>query len=79
MTFVVETRTDTFETKRIMSINWMRTLRVTTGSTLSDHRRSEENREECGILNVVRWSRARRRYWNEHVSRKGDMRQTRLN
>lgn len=79
MTFVVETRTDTFETKRIMSINWMRTLRVTTGSALSDHRRSEEIREECGILNVVRWSRARRRYWNEHVSRKGDMRQTRLN
>lgn len=74
MTYAVETRADTSETKRMMRTNEMRTLRAITGNTLRDHRRSEEIREECGILDVVRWSRARRRYWNEHVSRMGDER-----
>jgi len=40
-----------------------------TGNTLWDQRRSNEIREECKTDDMVRWTRARRYYWNEHVSR----------
>jgi len=36
---------------------------------LWDQRRSNEIREEFKTEDVVRWTRARRRYWNEHNSR----------
>ncbi|XP_044755012.1 uncharacterized protein LOC123313965 [Coccinella septempunctata] len=69
MTYAAETRAETAETKRMARTNEMRVLRAITGNTLRDQRRSDEIRKECQTEDVVRWTRARRRFWNEHVSR----------
>ena len=71
MTYAAETRADTAETKRMLRTNEMKVLRTITGNTLRDQRRSQDIRNECEIDDVVRWTRARRRYWNEHVTRMG--------
>ncbi|XP_044744248.1 uncharacterized protein LOC123306342 [Coccinella septempunctata] len=72
MTYTAETRADMAETKTMARINEMKVLRLITGNTLRDQRRSSDIREECQTEDVVRWMPARRRYWNEHVSRMGD-------
>ncbi|KAH1009098.1 hypothetical protein HUJ04_001513 [Dendroctonus ponderosae] len=50
----------------------MRTLRSVAGNTLLDHKRSEDVRTKCGIQDIVRWSRDRRRECRINVERMGE-------
>ena len=69
MTYAIETRAENSTTKRLLQTTEMRTLRGITGCSLRDHIRSNDIRTQCGILDVVRWSRIRRREWRDHVDR----------
>ncbi|XP_045482792.1 uncharacterized protein LOC123686601 [Harmonia axyridis] len=74
MTYGIETRAENAQTKRQLRTTEMRVLRSITGYTLYDHKRSEEIREICGLQDVVRWARIRRRHWRDHVDRMPDNR-----
>ena len=72
MTYAVETRSDTTKTKAALRTTEMRTLRSITGHTLLDRKRNTDIRALCQVPDIVRWSRQRRRAWNEHVERMDD-------
>lgn len=72
LSYAVETRAETTTTKRLLRTTEMRTLRSITGYTLRDRQRSEEIRNKCNTEDIVRWSRMRRREWNNHVERMSD-------
>lgn len=78
MTYAVETRADTSKTKHLLRKTEMRVLRTITGKTLRDRIRSETIRETCKVQDIVRWTRQRRRDWNEHVSRMDNNRIARM-
>lgn len=78
MTYAAEVRADTAETKRLMQTSEMRTVRMIAGHTLQDRVRNAELRQQTTIDDVVRWVRARRRQWNDHVSRMTDGRLARI-
>ena len=69
MTYAIETRAKKATTKRLLRTTEMRTLRGITGCSLRDHIRSNDIRTQCGILDVVRWGRIRRREWRDDVYR----------
>ena len=66
-TYAIETRAENSTTKRLLRTSKMRTLRGITGCSLRDHIRSNDIRTQCGILDVVRWCRIRRKEWRDHV------------
>ncbi|XP_045462511.1 uncharacterized protein LOC123672460 [Harmonia axyridis] len=74
MTYGIETRAENAETKRQLRTTEMRVLRHIAGYSLLDHKRNEEIRDICGIQDVVRWARIRRRNWRDHVDRMPDNR-----
>lgn len=74
MTYAAETRPDSAVTKRQMRTTEMKTLRAISGYTLWDRQTNAHIREKCGVGDVVRWVRGRRRAWNEHVNRMADTR-----
>ena len=54
MTYTTETRPDPAETIRMARTNNKKIIRIITGNTLWDQRRSGEIREECKTKNAVR-------------------------
>ncbi|XP_044744146.1 uncharacterized protein LOC123306294 [Coccinella septempunctata] len=74
LTYAAETRAETSTTKRMARTTEMRILRSIKGITLRDHVRSSDIREELEVQDVVRWVRARRRFWRDHVERMPDER-----
>ncbi|XP_048522437.1 uncharacterized protein LOC125504463 [Dendroctonus ponderosae] len=72
MTYAAETRAENTTTKRLVRTTGMRVLRSVTGHTLYDMKKSEEIRDTCKVSDVVRWTRARRRAWRDHVERMAD-------
>lgn len=69
LTYAAETRAATSRTKQTMKTTEMRALRSIIRVTLRDKIKSETIRETCGIQDVVRWARVRRRCWRDHVER----------
>ena len=69
ISYAVETRADTTRTEQLLRSTEMKTLRSILGLTLWDKIRSKDIREECEIQDIVKWTKDRRRYWNEHVDR----------
>ncbi|XP_048524753.1 uncharacterized protein LOC125505293 [Dendroctonus ponderosae] len=74
ITYAAETRPDTSRTLQMMKTVEMKTLGSTQGKTLEDRVRSEDIRMQCGMQNIGRWVRRRRRFWNKHVERMEDNR-----
>lgn len=58
---------ETLKTKSIIRTTEMKVLRTIRGVTLQD--RMHTIREELVVQDIVRWVRARRRCWEEHVAR----------
>jgi len=54
MTYGIETREEINKTKRMLRV---------------DRIRNTDIREECGVQDIVRWGRQRKRYWYAHVRR----------
>ncbi|XP_044754993.1 uncharacterized protein LOC123313947 [Coccinella septempunctata] len=69
MTYAIETRADNKRTKSILRTTEMKILITISGYTLRDRKRNTAILEECQIQDIVKWGKARRRYWNNHVSR----------
>lgn len=69
LTYAAETRAETRRTKNVMRTTEMRTSRSIVGVSLRDRIRSSQIREQCKVQDVVRWVRARRRLWRDHVLR----------
>lgn len=78
LTYTAETRADIIKMKRILRTTEMRTLRAIRGVTLRDRMRNEQIRQDCDIQNIVRWSRARRRHWRDHMDRMTPLRLAKL-
>ncbi|XP_050457558.1 uncharacterized protein LOC126854663 [Cataglyphis hispanica] len=78
MTYAAETRADIRKTKSMVRTTEMRTLRAIAGYTLRDRVPNVTIRETCGVQDIIRWARQRRRGWNEHVSRIGEERMARI-
>lgn len=72
LTYTAETRPDTTKTKSALRTSEMRILRTICGKTLLDRIRNETIRTECETEDIVRWTRKRRRMWNEHINRMTD-------
>jgi len=72
LSYSIETRPDTRKTKQILRTNEMKILRNITNKRLTDRIRSQVIREECGVEDIVRWGRERRRKWRDHVNRMDD-------
>jgi len=69
MTFGIETRKETNKTKRMLRVAEMKTLRTIMGKRRIDQIRNTSIREQCGVQDIVRWGRQRKRYWYDHVRR----------
>jgi len=78
MTYGAETRADTSKTKRMLRRTEMETTRAITGYTLLDKKRNEDLRRQTDTNDIVRWCRARRRYWNANVSKVNEDRLPRI-
>lgn len=74
MTYGIETRADNQVTKNALRTAEMKILRNALGFTLRDRKRNEEIRNICGVQDIVRWGRNRRRLWNSHVDRMNEER-----
>jgi len=59
MTYGIETREETA----------MKTLRTIKGKTRIDRIRNTDSRKQCGVQDIERWERQRKRYWYAHVRR----------
>jgi hypothetical protein len=67
MAYGAETRAETSVSKKLLrtSKKKIRVLRVITGHSLQNRKRSTEIREKCKVNDIVRWIR---REWNQHVT-----------
>ena len=74
MTYVAETRAETSRTKQLIRTVEMNTLRAIVGKTRLDRVRNSTVREQCGVQDVSKFVKVRRKAWNEHVSRARDTR-----
>ncbi|KAJ4451851.1 hypothetical protein ANN_03329 [Periplaneta americana] len=57
------------KTKQLMRTTEMNTLRTILGKTRLDKAKNETVRQECDIMDVIKFTKARRREWNFHVER----------
>ncbi|XP_056636720.1 uncharacterized protein LOC130445200 [Diorhabda sublineata] len=64
MTYGTEVREDTNKMKQMLKVAEMKTLRIIVGKT-----RNTDVKEQCGIQDIVRWGRQRKRQWYNHVRR----------
>lgn len=71
LTYAAETREETSKTKKIIRTTEMKILRTIKGVTLREQIRSEAIRNKLEIQDIMRWTRARRRQWRDHVDRMG--------
>jgi len=69
MTYGIETREETNKTKRMLRVAEMKTLRTILGKTRIDRIKNIDIREQCGVQDIIRWRRQRKRYWYTHVRR----------
>lgn len=69
MTYGIEVREDTNKTKSMLRTAEMKILRTILGKTRLDRIRNTDIRDQCGIVDIVRWGRQRRREWYAHVRR----------
>jgi len=69
MTYGIETREETNKTKIMPRVAEMKTLRTVMGKTRIDGIRNTDIREQCGVQDIVRRGRQRKRYWYAHVRR----------
>ncbi|XP_056635444.1 uncharacterized protein LOC130444373 [Diorhabda sublineata] len=78
MTFGTEVREDTNKTKQMLRVAEMKTLRTIVGKTRRDTVRNTDVKEQCGIQDIVRWGRQRKRQWYNHVRRMDENRLPRI-
>ncbi|KAJ4445342.1 hypothetical protein ANN_07147 [Periplaneta americana] len=78
LTYAVEIRPETAKTKQMLDTTEMKTLRKIVGITRRDHIRNDQIREQCKIQPIREWTQIRRQQWNDHVSRMGEDRITRI-
>lgn len=69
LTYAAETRADALIAKRALRTYKIKIPRSICEKTLLDNARNVEIREVCYIENIVKWSKKRRRIWNEHINR----------
>jgi len=69
MTYGIETIEETNKTKIMLRVAEMKTLRTIMGKTRIYRIRNTDIREQCGVQDIVRWGRQRKRYWYAHVRR----------
>ncbi|GJQ74180.1 hypothetical protein Trydic_g19093 [Trypoxylus dichotomus] len=69
LTYEAETRPDATKAKNMMRTAELKTLRTIKAVSLRDHVRSKVIREDLEIQDVVRFTRARLRFWRDHVNR----------
>ena len=69
MTYGIEIREETNKTKSMLRVAEMKNLRTIMGKTRRDRIRNTNIRQQCGIQDVVRWGRQRKRQWFAHVKR----------
>ncbi|XP_055389920.1 uncharacterized protein LOC129618916 [Condylostylus longicornis] len=74
LTYAAETRADTSKTKQRLRTTEMQTLRQICNYSLRDKKRSSDIRNMCGVQDIVRWTRSRRRNWRDHVHRMNENR-----
>lgn len=70
--YAAETRAETSRTKQLMRTTEMNTLRAIAGKSRLDRVRNQEIREQCQIGDIVRFTKTRRKEWNNHVTRAND-------
>ncbi|XP_057653819.1 uncharacterized protein LOC130892419 [Diorhabda carinulata] len=78
MTYGMEVREDTNKTKQMLRLAEMKTLRTIVGKTRRDRVRNTDVKEQCGIQDIVRWGRQRKRQWYNHVRRMDENRFPRI-
>ncbi|XP_057667260.1 uncharacterized protein LOC130900578 [Diorhabda carinulata] len=61
MTYGTEVREATNKTKQMLKVAEMKTLRSIVGKTRRDRIRNTDVKEQCGIQDIVRWGRQRKR------------------
>ncbi|XP_045479803.1 uncharacterized protein LOC123684554 [Harmonia axyridis] len=71
LTYAAETRAGTSRIKQLLLTAEMSTLRNIVGKTRRDRIRNSAIREECGVVDIGKFVRKRRREWNDHVGRAG--------
>ncbi|XP_057662518.1 uncharacterized protein LOC130897602 [Diorhabda carinulata] len=69
MTYGTEVREDTNKTKQMLRVAEMKTLRTIVGKTSRDRVRNTDVKKQCGIQDIVRWGRQRKKQWYNHVRR----------
>ena len=74
LTDAVETKAETTKTKNRLQVAEMKVLRSISGFSLRDKVRNENIRNQCGIIDILKWTKERCREWYEHVMRMGDER-----
>lgn len=52
MTYAIETRAETLKSKQVLNATEINTLRRICGVILRDQKRSEEIRDDCGVLHI---------------------------
>lgn len=57
------------KTAKMMTTTEMRTLRSIAGVTLHDRQMNDEIGEKCGVQDVTKWIKTRRKGWRDHVLR----------
>ena len=78
MTYGIEIREETNKTKSMLRVAEMKNLRTIMGKTRRDRIRNTNIRQQCGIQDVVRWGRQRKRQWFAHVKRMEENRLPRI-
>ncbi|KAJ4441021.1 hypothetical protein ANN_10870 [Periplaneta americana] len=68
-TYATETTAETKRTQQMMTTVEMRILRSISGYSLYDRKTNEEIRNKCGILDVTKWVKKRRKEWRDHTLR----------
>uniref|UniRef100_A0AAR5PEG0 Uncharacterized protein n=1 Tax=Dendroctonus ponderosae TaxID=77166 RepID=A0AAR5PEG0_DENPD len=69
MTYGIEIREATNKTKYMLRVAEMKTLRTIVGKIRRDTMRNTDIWEQCGVQDVVRWERQRKRQRYSHVKR----------
>ena len=67
MTYGTEVREDTNKTKHMLRVVEMKTLRTMVKKIRGDRVRNTYIREQCGIQDIARWGKQKKRKWYNHV------------
>ncbi|XP_057660722.1 uncharacterized protein LOC130896559 [Diorhabda carinulata] len=78
MTYGTEVREDTNQTKQMLRVAEMKTLRTIVGKTRRDRVGNIDVKEQCGIQDIVRWGRQHKRQWYNRIRRMDENRLPRI-